>query len=76
MNKQRRKQLEDIQNNLQNIMSELEILKDEEQEYFDNMPDSLQYGEKGDKAQEAVDAIEGAINGIDEVLESINNAIN
>jgi chromosome segregation ATPase len=38
-----------------------EAIKDEEQEYLDNMPASLQSGEKGDTAQNAIDNIESAM---------------
>ncbi len=38
-----------------------EAIRDDEQEYLDNMPESLQGGEKGDMAQSAIDALETAM---------------
>lgn len=65
MNAARRKQLESIKERLTTLMGEasslgdeLAALRDEEQEYLDNMPENMQDGEKGQKAQEAIDVME------------------
>jgi hypothetical protein len=79
MNKQRRKNINDVikrltavqsefdKSELSDIKSDIEGIRDEEQDYFDNMPESLQGGEKGDAAQEAVNAMEDAIGYLEEV---------
>lgn len=36
----------------------LETVKDDEQEYYDNMPEGLQAGEKGQKAEEVTSSLE------------------
>lgn len=76
MNNVRRKQLQEIQDELRGIYERLDILCEEEQEAYDNMPESLQGSERGERAQDAIDAIEGvrdqvleAADGIDEILE-------
>lgn len=51
MNKQRRRALEQIVEQLRALSTEIETLRDEEQEYLDNMPESMQSGEKGEKAE-------------------------
>lgn len=68
MNKTRRdalaKLLEEIQalqGKAEDLYSELESIKDEEQEVYDNMPESFQNGEKGEKVTAAVDAMEEAL---------------
>ena len=38
MNKQRRKELEDLHDNLQNLLEKLETIMEEEEEYKDNLP--------------------------------------
>lgn len=53
----------------------LENARDEEQEYFDNMPESFQDGEKGEKAQAAIDAIDGAITSAEEAEGQAQEAI-
>lgn len=45
--------------------SEVEALRDEMQEWYDNMPENLQGGAKGEEVQAAVDALEDIVNNID-----------
>ncbi|KGG87699.1 hypothetical protein P245_19805 [Comamonas thiooxydans] len=68
MNAERRKKLEAIKERLTTLMGEasslgdeLAELRDEEQNYFDNMPEGLQGGVKGEKAQAAIDAMENVV---------------
>lgn len=65
MNKQRRKQIEDVKRKIEELREEVETIRDEEQEYYDNMPESIQLGEKGDQA-------EYAISYLDEVIEALD----
>ena len=46
--------------------------KDEEQEYYDNMPESLQSGEKGERANEAVSQLEEAASRLEEALSGLD----
>jgi phage host-nuclease inhibitor protein Gam len=43
------------------IRSDLESARDEEQDYYDNMPEGLKGGDKGETAQSAIDALQNAI---------------
>lgn len=52
------------------IAEAIEILtsaRDDEQDYLDNMPESLQGGEKGELAQAAIDALDEAIDALEGV---------
>lgn len=76
MNQSRRNQLRDIQQQLQDIYERLDILCNEEQEAYDNMPESIQDSARGDVAQSAIDTLESvrdqvqeAADGIDEIFE-------
>jgi len=71
MNKERRKQIKKTAELIEELMTALEGLKDEEQEYYDNMPDNFQSGEKGDKAQTAIDTLEAAICQIQSAVETL-----
>lgn len=75
MNKDRRAQIQKLIDKLYEIQGDIDFLKDEEQEYYDNMPESIQAGEKGDKAQEAVDNLDYAYSSIDEVIEYLEEAL-
>lgn len=82
MNKDRRKQLEALRERIEALKASAEELKDElesgpladEQDAFDNMPGSLQDGEKGEKAQAALDAMQEAADALDEVMSALDEA--
>lgn len=69
MNNERRKQIEAVKERISALLSEAESIKtdveairDDEQDYRDNMPESFADGEKGEKAEAAIDALEQVIN--------------
>lgn len=74
MNKDRRKALEELSSRLGEIVGELESLRDEEQEYFDNMPESLQGGDRGSDAEQAIGSMETALDLLEEVAGHIDDA--
>lgn len=62
-----------------NVLADVEALRDEEQEYIDNMPESLQSSEKASMAEEAVSNLEEAIERLQEIVdgvEAIRDALN
>lgn len=71
MNKQRRKDLFDVAESLQEALDRLSEVRDEEQEAFDNMPESLQYGSRGDAMQEAIDTMDEWESEINEIKSRI-----
>lgn len=80
MNKARRKEIKKaiaLFNEGQAKVSEardiLEACKDEETEYRENMPESLQDSEKAQKADESIDAMESADSFIENALEEIDS---
>jgi len=77
MNNKRRKQIEAIQIRIGALVTEaeciranLEEIRDAEQDYLDNMPESLSDGEKGEKAQAAIDALEQVIDYLDNLIDA------
>lgn len=89
MNNARRNELKSVITLLQKaeqLRSEaaelLTQIQDDEQDYFDNMPESLQGGDKGTAAEEAISALEDVgcdldgfdIDGIVSRIEDIINA--
>lgn len=55
--------LEEIKENLINVLTEV---KEEEDDAYYNMPESLQEGEKGAAMQEAIDSLDNAISDLEE----------
>ncbi len=76
MNAERRKTVQKALTLIDEARAILEGIQSEEQDYYDNMPESLQSGEKGEKAQETADALQSAIDEIDNAYSDIENAIN
>lgn len=74
MNVLRRRKIADLKAQLEGISSEIETLQAEEQEYFDAMPESLQGGEKGQRAQAAAEALESAFDGLNDVIGYLDTA--
>ena len=49
------------------VKDSLEGIRDDEQEYFDNMPESLQGGDKGQNAEQAISQLDDAVNDMESV---------
>lgn len=71
MNNARRKKIRTIAEQLGEIMTELEMLKDEEEEYLNNIPENLQSSERYELAENAIDDIDSACDNLDEAIISI-----
>ena len=61
MNAERRKRRDSIGEILSAIISDIEELKDDEEGALENMPESLQESERGEKMRENVDSLEEII---------------
>ena len=61
MNAERRKRRDAIGEILSAIISDIEELKDDEEGALENMPESLQESERGEKMREYVDSLEEII---------------
>ena len=75
MNKIRRKNLQSIIDQLEELKGSLEDLQAEEEEYCDNIPGSMQESERYEKADEACDNLSDAVDNLEEVISSIEAAI-
>ncbi|TRB00441.1 MULTISPECIES: hypothetical protein [Rhizobium/Agrobacterium group] len=73
MNKERRKEIARAAAMIDEAKAILETCRDEEQEYYDNMPESFQDGEKGSTAQEAIDALEEAVSSLEDITANIGD---
>ncbi|EDR2946290.1 hypothetical protein ACQEMA_004344 [Salmonella enterica] len=71
MNNQRRKWISEISNKLAALKDDLSNALDEGQEYFDNMPVSLQSGSNGEISQMAISSIDNALCQIEDAIDSL-----
>lgn len=75
MNRIRRKALAEIQAKIEELQSQLETLMNEEEEYRDNMPENLWGSERYEKADTACDNIGNAMDGLQEAIDYIVEAM-
>ena len=68
MNKARRKWLADVYAAIENAKDELEQIRDEEQESYDNIPESLQETDRANAIYENVDLIDSLISDLEDTL--------
>ena len=71
MNKARRKELERAIEMLLAAQSIIDACMDDEQQAFDNLPDGIQYSERGEMMEEYIDNMELAISDIDIAVDDI-----
>ena len=69
MNKARRKWLEDVSEKIAQAKEELEQIMDEEQEAYDNMPESIQESERGEQMYDNIDNLSTLISDLEDILE-------
>ena len=81
MNNERRKEITKLYeridatvSDLEDMISATEELRDEEQEAFDNLPESMQASERGEKMEAAVSALNEAIEALEAARDSLDEA--
>lgn len=74
MNKERRQTIANAITNLESALGLLEMARDEEQEYFDMMPENMQGGDKGDQVLETIDRLQEAVDSAEQAIE-VGNSI-
>ena len=75
MNKQRRQKIRDVRKEIENCKANLQKILDEEQDYFDNMPENLQGSMRGSDSEDAIDTMEGCIDMIENCIDMIESCI-
>lgn len=71
MNNKRRKALAQLITQLEECTSYLQGILDEEQDAFDNIPESLQDSDKGNRIEDAIDTMQNACDQISEATDSL-----
>lgn len=75
MNAERRLELKNALQMLNDATGIIDQIKEDEGIAHDNLPESLQDGDKGNAMQEAVDAMEEALSSIEDAVGRIEDAI-
>ena len=74
MNKSRRSRLSILQEQIQDIMSAMDEIRNEEQEAYDNLPESIQYSERGDAMTDAIDSMDEAASLLEDIDSYLDDA--
>lgn len=75
MNNKRRQKIRDVVSKMEGLTSDLEYIKDEEDESRANMPENLESSEQYEKSEQISDTIEDAITDIKDALNTISDSI-
>lgn len=71
MNKQRKQKIKEVRQQIETCKNDLQIILDEEQDYFDNMPENLQGSMRGSDSEDAIDTLENCIEELEEVIKEL-----
>ena len=75
MNNIRRKRLKEIKDRLEGIASDIDIVREEEQDSLDNLPENLQCSTRADDIQENTDSLEEIYDNVTDVIDQIDEVI-
>lgn len=71
MNEKRRKTIRTICSGIETLVDELDAVKDEEQDYFDAIPENLQSSQNYETSETACDALEDATSSLRDIIEAL-----
>ena len=75
MNNQRRKELKGIVAQLETLKDKLEMIQEQKEEAFENLPENLQLSMQGELMQEKAENISDAVFSLEECIDNITEAI-
>jgi hypothetical protein len=75
MNNKRRAEIRKIHMVLETILADIERVKGEEELAYDNMPENLQYSDRGEASQEAIDCLEEVYNNMEEIIDLLEEVV-
>lgn len=73
MNRERRKQLTKISEDIDAIRDNLENILADEEDYHDNIPENLQYSQRAGDSENAIELMNDAIECMNEAIEIIES---
>lgn len=75
MNAERRRKIKYVLDDIDNVIVALTEIRDEEQSSLDNMPENLSFSDKYSEMEDNIQALDNAIEALDEVVFSITNNV-
>ena len=75
MNNDRRKRLNEVKERITAILCTIEEVRDEEEAAYENLPESLQESERGEKMYEAVEGLQDLYDNLESAADDIESII-
>lgn len=75
MNAERRRKIKYVLDDIDNVIINLTEIRDEEQASLDNMSENLAFSDKYNEMEDNIQALNNAIEALDEVVFSITNDV-
>ena len=75
MNKPRRNEIEKIIEELEGLRERIESVGNEEQEAYDNLPENLQCGEKGEAMEQAASDLDDAASSVGDIIDTLQGIL-
>lgn len=75
MNKTRLKEIQNVILEINKVEDNIDIILNDEQDVFDNMPENLQCSYNGERSEDAITTLEESISLIDEIKALLNSII-
>lgn len=74
MNRTRREKIDSLIEQLDVLKSDIESVTDDEQTAYDNLPETIQTGNRGELMMSAIDNLESAVSSVEEAIDYLNEA--
>ncbi|BBQ85703.1 MULTISPECIES: hypothetical protein [Enterobacteriaceae] len=74
MNNERRKRLALLAQQVTELKDDVQAVLEEEEDAFNNLPEGLQNGERGDAMQTAIAALDAAVSALEETSDQLAEA--
>lgn len=74
MNKSRQKKLRKYHDSLAVLLEKIQTELDAENEFYDNLSEKNQDGEKGEVSQNAINALEATVSDLESVMDNLSEA--
>ena len=73
MNKQRRERIRRLVSSMRILENEIEDILNEEQDYYDNIPENLLSSDRAVDSEEAIDNLDDALDYITQLIDAIES---
>lgn len=75
MNKERRTQIKQLTNELENIKTKLKYISRKEEGILDNTPENLQGTDRYSESENAIDVLDDVVDDLESAIESLNEIV-